>query len=64
MRQMPTQYYTQIKRSFFHHGNQRFKLDQVGVVEAMKGVYSSMRLCQVFSAAMLYFNKFSDINTG
>jgi eukaryotic translation initiation factor 2C len=42
---MPSQHYTEIKRSFFHHGLKRTALD--GCVEAMKGVYSSMRLCQV-----------------
>src|ERR1700694_1116790 len=45
MRMMPSQHYTEIKRSFFHHGLKRTALD--GCVEAMKGVYSSMRLCQV-----------------
>jgi eukaryotic translation initiation factor 2C len=45
MRQMPSQHYTEIKRSFYHHGLKRTALD--GCVEAMKGVYSSMRLCQI-----------------
>lgn len=55
MRQMPSQHYTEIKRSFFHHGLKRTALD--GCVEAMKGVYSSMRLCQVcasFSNKLLH----------
>jgi eukaryotic translation initiation factor 2C len=43
---MPSQHYTEIKRSFFHRGLKRTALD--GCVEAMKGVYSSMRLCQVY----------------
>ncbi|EPQ63543.1 Bgt-1037 [Blumeria graminis f. sp. tritici] len=47
MRQGPSEYYTQIKRSYFSQGNVSQKLDDV--VYAMKGVYSSMRLCNTGS---------------
>jgi eukaryotic translation initiation factor 2C len=45
MRQGPSQLYTLIKRSFFTKGNVATALDNV--VVAMKGVYSSIRLCNV-----------------
>lgn len=45
MRQGPTETFTSIKRSFFARGKQRVALDNV--VEAMKGVYTSIRLCDV-----------------
>lgn len=45
MRQGPSETYTSIKRSFFARGKQRVALDNV--VEAMKGVYTSIRLCDV-----------------
>ncbi|KAH8777302.1 eukaryotic translation initiation factor-like protein 2C 2 [Hyaloscypha finlandica] len=43
MRQWPSQAYTLIKRSFYTKGNVATPLDNV--VVAMKGVYSSIRLC-------------------
>ncbi|RDW67854.1 eukaryotic translation initiation factor-like protein 2C 2 [Coleophoma cylindrospora] len=43
MRQMPSRHYCAIKRSYFARGGNRFELDNN--VEAMKGVYSSLRLC-------------------
>lgn len=45
MRMWPSGQYTQIKRSFFARGKARTALDNV--VEAMKGVYTSIRLCDV-----------------
>jgi eukaryotic translation initiation factor 2C len=45
MRQWPGQAYTLIKRSFFTKGNAATPLDNV--IVAMKGVYSSIRLCNV-----------------
>lgn len=46
MRQYPTETYTQIKRSFYARGaGGRYPLDDV--IEAMKGVYTSIRLCSV-----------------
>jgi eukaryotic translation initiation factor 2C len=45
MRQWPSDQYTLIKRSFFSRGNTFSPLDNV--VVAMKGVYSSIRLCNV-----------------
>jgi eukaryotic translation initiation factor 2C len=46
MRQQPSEQYTAIKRSFYSRGGgSRSNLDMC--VEAMKGVYSSIRLCQV-----------------
>lgn len=44
LRQWPSEQYVQIKRSFFPRMGARFPLDQC--IEAMKGVYSSMRLNQ------------------
>lgn len=41
MREWPSQQYTQIKKSFFQRGQQRFDLG--GGVEAFKGVFSSLR---------------------
>ncbi|PQE04484.1 piwi domain-containing protein [Rutstroemia sp. NJR-2017a BVV2] len=43
LRQYPSEMYTAQKRSFFTRGSSRFALDQV--IEAMKGVYASIRLC-------------------
>ncbi|KAL2072104.1 hypothetical protein VTL71DRAFT_11447 [Oculimacula yallundae] len=43
MRQGPSEQYTMIKRSFFSRGNTSHPLDNV--VVAMKGVYTSIRLC-------------------
>ena len=43
MRMWPSDQYTSIKRSFFARGEKRFALDNV--IEAMRGVYSSIRLC-------------------
>jgi eukaryotic translation initiation factor 2C len=45
MREWPSQSYTLIKRSFFTKGNVSTPLDNV--IVAMKGVYSSIRLCNV-----------------
>lgn len=47
MREYPSKQYTAIKRQFFSRGNSRHPLDNV--IEAMKGVYSSLRLCDVRS---------------
>ncbi|KAH3910556.1 hypothetical protein HBI56_202860 [Parastagonospora nodorum] len=41
MREWPSQKYTQIKKSFFQRGEQRFDLG--GGVEAFKGVFASLR---------------------
>ncbi|KAG4026171.1 hypothetical protein MFRU_044g00410 [Monilinia fructicola] len=43
LRQWPSEKYTVQKRSFFARGPQRSPLDHT--IEAMKGVYSSIRLC-------------------
>jgi eukaryotic translation initiation factor 2C len=43
MREGPSLKYTQIKKSFFQRGEQRFDLG--GGVEAFKGVFSSLRPC-------------------
>ncbi|KAM3081262.1 Protein argonaute [Clarireedia jacksonii] len=43
LRQYPSEMYTAQKRSFFARGSTRSPLDHV--IEAMKGVYSSIRLC-------------------
>jgi eukaryotic translation initiation factor 2C len=48
VRQWPSEQYTTIKRSFFAQGSQRHALDNV--VEAMRGVYSSIRLCELNSS--------------
>lgn len=45
MRQGPSEQYTMIKRSFFSRGTTSHQLDNV--VVAMKGVYTSIRLCSV-----------------
>jgi eukaryotic translation initiation factor 2C len=45
MRQYPSDQYTSQKRSFFARGKERTALDNV--IEAMKGVYTSIRLCEV-----------------
>jgi len=41
LREYPSQQYTQIKKSFFQRGEQRFDLG--GGVEAFKGVFASLR---------------------
>lgn len=41
MRELPSQQYTQIKKSFFQRGEQRFDLG--GGIEAFKGVFASLR---------------------
>lgn len=41
MREWPSRQYTQIKKSFFQRGEQRFDLG--GGVEAFKGVFASLR---------------------
>lgn len=43
MREYPSQNYTQIKKSFFQRGEQRFDLG--GGIEAFKGVFASLRPC-------------------
>ncbi|PSS06975.1 hypothetical protein M430DRAFT_271769 [Amorphotheca resinae ATCC 22711] len=43
MRMMPSETYTSLKRSFFSRGPGRHPLDKC--IEAMRGVYSSIRLC-------------------
>ncbi|KAH8819457.1 eukaryotic translation initiation factor-like protein 2C 2 [Xylogone sp. PMI_703] len=43
IRQWPSENYTTVKRSFFSRGNEIRALDSV--VEAQRGVYSSIRLC-------------------
>ena len=53
-RESPRLKYTQIKRSFFARGEQRFPLG--GGVEAFKGVYQSPRLCSGPSGAQLTLN--------
>lgn len=45
IRQWPSEQYTAIKRSFFARGTVTHTLDNV--CHAMKGVYSSIRLCNV-----------------
>jgi eukaryotic translation initiation factor 2C len=45
VRQHPSEQYTTVKRSFFAQGGQRHPLDNV--IEAMRGVYSSIRLCEL-----------------
>jgi eukaryotic translation initiation factor 2C len=52
MRQGPSEIYTMIKRSFFSRGNVSNSLDNV--VVAMKGVYTSIRLCDVSLAAIFH----------
>lgn len=47
IRQWPSESHTVQKRSFFARGPQRSPLDNV--IEAMKGVYSSIRLCNSIS---------------
>ena len=49
LREYPTIQYTQIKRSFFARGQQRFNLG--GALEAFKGVYASMRIVHGISAS-------------
>jgi len=43
MRMWPSDQFTSVKRSFFVRGEQRTALDNV--IEAMRGVYTSIRLC-------------------
>jgi eukaryotic translation initiation factor 2C len=45
MRQGPSEIYTLIKRNFFSRGGNSHALDNV--IVAMKGVYASLRLCNV-----------------
>ncbi len=45
LRQGPSEQYTMIKRSFFSRGANTIPLDNV--ICALKGVYASMRLCNV-----------------
>jgi eukaryotic translation initiation factor 2C len=55
MRQWPSQAYTLIKRSFYTKGNVATPLDNV--VVAMKGVYSSIRLCNVSFPTLVIQNR-------
>ncbi|KAH7370050.1 Piwi domain-containing protein [Rhexocercosporidium sp. MPI-PUGE-AT-0058] len=48
MRQGPSEQYTMMKRSFFSRGTTSHQLDNV--VVAMKGVYTSIRLCSPVSS--------------
>ncbi|KAG9244119.1 Piwi domain-containing protein [Calycina marina] len=48
MRMWPSDQYTSIKRSFFTRGETRTSLDNL--IEAMKGVYTSIRLCNKISS--------------
>ncbi|RKF63291.1 Protein argonaute [Erysiphe neolycopersici] len=48
MRQGPSEKYKQIKRSFYSQGNASRKLDDL--IYAMKGVYTSIRLCNPASS--------------
>ncbi|TAQ85545.1 hypothetical protein B7494_g6138 [Chlorociboria aeruginascens] len=45
MRQWPSELYTVQKRNFFSRGTQTQRVPLDKVIEAMKGVYSSVRLC-------------------
>ncbi|KAI9710577.1 MAG: hypothetical protein M1820_002713 [Bogoriella megaspora] len=60
MRETPSQRYTQIKRSFFARGEQRFGL--TGGVEAFKGVYQSIRPVHSPNGARLSVNV--DVSNG
>lgn len=55
LRELPSQNYTQIKKSFFQRGQRRFVLSPG--VEAMKGAFASMRIVNNFpSGALLSVN--------
>jgi len=54
LRETPSARYTQIKRSFFARGEQRFDLGNG--VEAFKGVYQSLRPSRIGSGARLSIN--------
>ncbi|TKA61731.1 hypothetical protein B0A49_11611, partial [Cryomyces minteri] len=54
MREQPSQTFTQIKRSFFARGQQRFTLG--GGIEAFKGVYQSIRAVHSVGGARLSVN--------
>lgn len=54
MRQGPSEQYTMIKRNFFARGAATVALDNV--VVAMKGVYSSIRLCNVSPLHLLWIS--------
>jgi len=51
MRQWPSEQYSMIKRSFFSRGETSFQLDNC--IVALKGVYSSIRLCDVSPKLLL-----------
>ena len=54
LRETPRQQYTQIKRSFFARGQERYILGNA--VEAFKGVYQSPRLAHGLQGARLTIN--------
>jgi eukaryotic translation initiation factor 2C len=55
LRELPSQNYTQIKKSFFQRGQKRFMLSPG--VEAMKGAFASMRIVNNFpNGALLSVN--------
>ena len=56
LRQWPSMRYTVQKRNFYNRGDTRTSLDTV--VEAFKGVYASMRLCDVSFAGPLHSLEF------
>jgi eukaryotic translation initiation factor 2C len=51
IRQWPSEQYTSIKRSFFSRGANSYQIDNC--IVAMKGVYTSIRLCDVSSALIV-----------
>lgn len=62
LREFPTMNYTQIKRSFFARGQERFTLG--AAVEAFKGVYSSMRIVHGGPAAKARLSVTVDVSNG
>jgi eukaryotic translation initiation factor 2C len=54
MREGPSQRYTALKRSFFPHGQQRVPLG--GGIEALKGVFASMRMVNLDGTGRLAVN--------
>ncbi|KAK5126303.1 hypothetical protein LTR85_010539 [Meristemomyces frigidus] len=62
LREYPTIRYTQIKRSFFARGQERFNLGSA--VEAFKGVYSSMRIVHGGPAAKARLSVTVDVSNG
>ncbi|KAK4549069.1 hypothetical protein LTR36_007525 [Oleoguttula mirabilis] len=62
LREYPTLKYTQIKRSFFARGQERFLLGSA--VEAFKGVYSSMRVVHGGPATKAKLSVNVDVSNG